>query len=71
MQKQWFNINEEDLSVYQSDDEYAGWKVKVEDYFGYPTYFDQSTGLAKQGCYASRIVYASGAYLDSIEAESP
>ena len=47
MQRKWYNINEADLSMYQSNNEYAGWKVKVEDYFGYPTYEDEITGTSK------------------------
>ena len=43
----------------------------MEDYFGYPTHYDAVTGLSKQGCFASRVVGASGDLLAEVEQEAP
>ena len=40
--------------------------MQLEDYFGYPTYYDPSTGVHKQGCFSSRVIGASGDILSEI-----
>ena len=35
------------LDQNQSDNKFAGWHEQIEAYFGYPTYYDQATGVHK------------------------
>ena len=43
----------------------------MEDYFGYPTHYDDATGLSKQGCFASRAIGATGDLLAEVQKEAP
>ena len=54
------------LDQNQSDNKFAGWHEQIEAYFGYPTYYDQATGVHKQGCFGGRTVGASGDVLSEM-----
>ena len=45
--------------------------MQYEDYFGYPIYYNETTGLSTQCCFTSRIVLASGDPLTEVENSAP